>query len=286
MSVRAACPECGALVGVTILARVDPRAAELAPIRRPALTAWALVAFPCFGFTAAVCVWALRGGDLVEFVADQSIAGRAMLKQVSLAFVAASGLAALAMVRPTSETPKRRSVITLGCVLLFGVFIALQHRMHFDLEMLWGRPYPPEAMTIERPILHLASTICLSLIVLGLRVPWRLFVARSRLMRSGRVDRQELNPLVYVLLIVMAGDVVMLAAGLLPDDDLAHTFGWLAMFLIGIGSMLFTVGLLTLTTDAWRLGPFIRRGAIAPKDVLGPHGSNGSNSTTRNSDAE
>lgn len=86
-------------------------------------------------------------------------------------------------------------------------------------------------------------------------------------MRTGRMDRQPMSALAAAAAVAMAGDLIFylmpyVASGL---SDLVYI---VAAALIAVGSLLLTVGLFSLTMDAWRIRRLIAAPGIGLTDIF------------------
>lgn len=260
LSIRGACPECGTAVKATILAAVDPRAEELAPVRWPRLIGWGVVAWAGGALGACLAIWALRLDQLAGPVLSRWVD----LGLVAVGLIGVSGLASLAIVRPHGG-------LGLGAIwrAVFGVVwyapiiwvtwhVLIGHDGRRGGPMIFGG----EVDEI-RTRLRLVTWACVAMVMVGLRANVRVLRSRSLVMRTGRVETQPLSPLVAAVGLAAAGDGLNLVAGATRGlvHDLAQTFG---VVMVMAGSFLFTLGLAWLLLDAWR----IRRALVRPSASL------------------
>lgn len=240
LSVRGVCPECGLMIRATVLARVDPRASELAPVRHPRLVAWGLLAWTWGACVAAVCAWALR---LAAYFAPDSPIQYHLDPLLYLVFlgVVVSGIGATALISPQERLSVRHRLCAIGGVACYiPVFWALWalHTGESGAMDLAGR-----GAYVERVMLGLG----LIGIAMGLRPNGRALTARSFLMRQGMVDRQTLAGLAGAVALAMLGD----AMNALIFESEAWRF--IGRLLVLCGSVLVSLGLVGMLVDAWRI---------------------------------
>ena len=271
LSVRTVCPECGASVRATILAVVDPHAGELQPLSMPRLTAVGLLLWAGAAVAVALLTWGMRVSDVVE-LSGWGVVAHGWAPVVGAALIALSGLGAVALIRPHGQIPgtKIRSAC-LGVVAYVPLGL-LYWRLHGVYDPIRARPYfQLDEADPNRVVLRLLTGAASILIILSLRPNARLLVARSMLLRQGRVDRQALIAMVAALLVAAAGDMLHLTASARGGGggaigDLARMGG---TFLIAVGSMLLTLGLAGVLVDCVRLVPVILEPAPSLAQVLG-----------------
>src|SRR6185369_7553380 len=107
-------------------------------------------------------------------------------------------------------------------------------------------------MLPERIVLRLVIGALLIAALILLRPNARLLAARSLLLRMGRVDRQTMRAMALAVAVGMLGDLLHLIGPWLPGAILRITDS-LGDFLIAVGSMLFTVGLIGVALDVFRV---------------------------------
>ncbi|MEO0717026.1 MAG: hypothetical protein AAFY58_08550, partial [Planctomycetota bacterium] len=101
-----------------------------------------------------------------------------------------------------------------------------------------------------RPMASVGVMLAGVLWLLAVRVNYRALLTRSLAMRTGRVDRQRLTPLIAALLVAAAGDSLMIVY---QRFDVPDVLPFIAVAVIGLGSLLLAVGLANLTVDVVRL---------------------------------
>lgn len=255
----------------TLLAVVDPHARELQPIDHPRLTAIGVMVWGIAGLLAALAIWMLRldeiGSNLDVGVSVEWVRSWAPV------FVAISGLGAIAMVRPHRMIPGWQIATAAMGVAMYIPLTYVTWRIHWAIDgghasVYFGQVGPDP----ERTDLRLLTAVLLVAVILGVRANARLLVARSLLMRTGRVDRQTLLGLVAAVGVGVIGDMIhkfFVEPGM-GRENTAVTIG---TFLIGVGGLLFTLGLVGVVVDCYRLIPVILSPPLSSSDVLGMTGA-------------
>lgn len=262
LSIASNCPECGLPIGVTILAVVDPFAKELQPIPRPGLTFVGLMLWATGALSVAVLMWlahlgsmafSMFGTHIVPGWAGGAIAGATV----------ASGIGAAALVRPHGSIPRWQSVVSMIAAAGF-LPLAWLHWVLFARHGEWlGFEYFSSQPSNDRVAIRLLCGLLGVLITLGLRPNARVLVARSLVLRTGRVDRQTMYALAAAFGIGVVGDAIQLAsANLRPVSmEVVRNVG-VAMAVLS--SVLCTLGLIGVFIDTWR----IRRAVLSePLDL-------------------
>lgn len=256
----------------TLLAKVDPRADELQPIMLPHLTAAGLILWPLGALFAAAVIWALRSRDAVALLVAVEPALPWAPRAAALG-VLASGLGALALVRPHRVQSALTSLSALGAVLLYPPLAWLIRRTLEHDSPLLAKPYlQPEGLTVLRLMMTMAALVLMALIAQGLRASQQLLVARSVLMRTGRAERQKTPGLLAALAMIMIGEGFHLAcfwAANVMRPDYVDIPRYLGTMLVAVGSMLFTLGLVGVFLDGIRLWPVVTSRPLGLQDVLG-----------------
>lgn len=273
LSVRSVCPECGLAIPATLLAKVDPHAAELKPIVWRVPIALGLVVWAAAGLLAACILWLLRTEDLatlfgVATPVSEGVSHR--LGELAVTLVGISGLGSIAFIRPHAGIPGRQVFFAAVAVVAYIPMVIALHRLVSVFNIAIPTPYfGASPVSVTRVLLRLAIGACLIVIALGVRPNARLLVARSMLLRSGKVDRQTLYGFAGAVGVAMLGDLIHLAStmGIGSLGSIARLTG---TALIGVGSLLTTFGLLGLFIDGVRILPAIITTPIGERDVLGP----------------
>jgi hypothetical protein len=268
MSIRGVCPECATPVRATLLARIDPHAEQLQPITHPMLTSAGLLAWASAALAAGLLTWLLRGADVWAVALDRQtppLHGAILLATVC---IVVSGVGGLVLVRPHRGVPWWQRLAAIAGVLCTWGLAAVYWKLHAEYDPLRLRPYVfPDAMQAERSLLRLGASALLLGVIFGLRPNVRMLAARSLVMRMGRADRQTMIAIAAAVGLAMIGDGLQLVAA--NVRGVRTLFQHLGLFLIGIGSMLLTVGLVGIVLDAIRLVPVILRPPISMAQVLG-----------------
>lgn len=271
LSVRGLCPECGTAVRATILARVDPMAEELRPLRRPRVTAYGLIVWAWAALAAVVCIWVVRLGDAATVFAGTTVR-LAGLVDLSFILIALSGLAAGVLVAPVRGMRPVEVIKPLLGVFAYLLLLFVHRLLHVEHDGFSGVPYVgPEGIDPGRSLLRLAENLVIVMTILALRPSAVMLAERSLVMRTGRVDTQPMTALVWSLTVASAGDALLIAFGG-GNGTLGALRDVAALVLIAVGSFLFTLGLVGVGVDTLRL----RRVLIEPtpglSDVLGEAG--------------
>lgn len=263
LSVRGRCPECGMSVRGTILAKVDPAASELQPIPFPTLVGIGLLVWPLGALLAAACVWWLRGAEMFSLPQPE------WLPLGVVAGVLASAVGACVLIRPHSNIPLDGILRAIVGIFLYLPLALGLHVLYTRLDTLGPTPFMPNGMVNpERSGLRLAISLILAVILACLRPNARLFVHRSMLLRSGRVDRQTMLAMVGALGVVSLGDFCQLLASLLSTGA-AQSALLIGTILIAVGSMFFTVGIIGVLIDCIRIVPSVLSRPISLESITG-----------------
>lgn len=271
LSIRSVCPECGTAVRATILAMVDPHAAELEPIASPKLTAVGLVAWVFFALVAVVLCWMPAPGGWWYWVWHAAAAGS----------VVCSGLGGLALVRPHEGVAKQGTVLAGVGVFLYAPLAWLVWEMS-SVRVTGGQsaifPYMAFATQERTPTLERAM-ICVTAAVIGLllRPNARLLVARSLALRTGRVDRQTILAIVSAAAIAALGEgAIELSRGLRGTmGDIMRLAGEI---LVPAGWALVTLGIVGSLVDAVRISRAILMPAPSLRQVIAGKATTGERS--------
>jgi hypothetical protein len=265
LSVRGNCPECGVAIRATILYRVDPHADAFHPLPTRRLTAWSVAMWPTGAALAVVFSWALRLSDAMS-----SRTGTPLPIAISwfdwavIVAIGMSGVSVLGLIRPTIETaPKWVFAAVIG-LLGYIPLIWCWSSIIWTIDAHGPPPYFQAAPNAHRIILRLCIGLSALGILLCLRHNARQLVARSLVLRTGRVNRQTIYATAASIGVAMVGDLMRLIASSLSQMDrlLLDSAGSL---LILIGSLLVTLALVGASIDGWR----IRRALLTPSPSLG-----------------
>jgi len=245
------------LVRATILYSVDPHADEFQPLTAPRLTAWGLAAWPAMGLLAALLMWIPRMLDATEEMTGAQLSTPGWIAPLSLLAIVASGLGALALLRPSPSTPRRNVVLAaIGAAMYAPVLWLLWRLWSFPLS----RPYIDLPPNPDRILIRLELAGALLVMLLALRPNARRLVARCLALRTGRVQRQTILATIGAVLLTVVGDLIRLAA--IPADS--ETLELVGMLTVLMGSILTTAAIAGATLDSWR----ISRAILAPSPTL------------------
>jgi hypothetical protein len=270
LSIRAVCPECAMPVKATLLAVVDPLAGELRPIPRPLPTASGVVAWSFGALAAAMCAWAAQG--LSYWTGEVSV--HHLVGGLGLAVVlltALSGLGSLALVKPHDGIPLRMRRLALIGALAYVPLVLAMWWLYVDSGVVGRTASSVLGLPIasERSELRILTDGIMILILVGLRPNARLLAARSLLMRTGRVDRQTMLALVGVLCVGMLGDAAVVVSNIesLPAA-IGEGLAFAGTLVVLVASVLFTIGLIGVALDCWRMRPVIAESPVSLARVL------------------
>ncbi|MBS0187695.1 MAG: hypothetical protein JSS51_06470 [Planctomycetes bacterium] len=261
LSIRARCPECGMSVRGTILAKVDPHASELQPIAHPRLVAAGLFLWPLCALLAALCLWSLRASELAAHPASMWVG------QAAVWFTLFSGLGATALIRPHAQIPVDGTARAIIGVLLYLPLALGFHVVLTRMDSFVPTPFAAFGqLSTERSAVRLCCDFLLIVIIACLRPNARLFVHRSMLLRSGKVDRQTMLAMVGALGVISVGDLVHLFGSMSSGgtEQIAQVLGTV---LIAVGSMFFTVGIFGVMVDIFRILPAVLSPPISLESV-------------------
>ena len=257
LSVKGLCPECGLAVRATLLAVVDPHASELQPIRYPRVVYGALVLWAVASLSAVCAVWAIRLTEMVAVSASTAtppVIGT-LGRFVCVAWMAAAGGAAL-VAKPHQHLPSwtSRGVILAAVAYLGLAFVSERTLLRLDAagahSLFVASVSPGDVRTLWRCL----EDLCAAGAVGGMSRLWGQLQARSVLMRSGRMDRQSTPSMFAAIGIMAAGDLLWLVAGPAAGENIENSvLRLVCQSLIGVGSMLLTVGLIAILLDVARL---------------------------------
>lgn len=245
LTVRGNCPECNLPIRATLRAVIDPHAMELQPIRFRRVVAGGLQVWAWGAVLAVLTLWLLRAAEMFQWPLP------GWMMEAPAWLIAASGAGALVLIRPHGEIPWRHQAAAVAAVGAYGVLALATWRINVGLDPAAGSPYVIMAVDPARTVLRLISAAALLVILMGLRPNARLLVARSMLLRSGRVDRQTMLALVAVVMCGAAGDGLLWLAA--QPDSTSDVLRLGAIVLVLVASLLFTAGMVGVVVDCWRL---------------------------------
>ncbi|MCC7388677.1 MAG: hypothetical protein IT431_07895 [Phycisphaerales bacterium] len=268
LTIMGTCPECGLPIQATLLSLVDPRAAEIQPIRSRRTVAAGLAAWVVGAMTAVVLGWAVWVSGLVD--RGLTVATQDKLIAAGAIGLVLSGVGALVIIRPHGAIPRWQSAAAAVGVLLYPPAIYLYVQLGAiasagpgpSLLAAWsGRaesmPWRWERMGMW--LILAAGAACL-------RWNLRILAARSLVLRAERVDRQTIAASVAALLIAAGGDGLGLAAPLAGGWG-----GQVALageMLVGLGALLLTLAMIGITIDTFRVIPAVLQRPLAMADLV------------------
>ncbi|MCW5777167.1 MAG: hypothetical protein KIS87_12085 [Phycisphaeraceae bacterium] len=256
----------------TILARIDPMATEIQPIPRPRLVAAGVMCWSVGALAAACFTWLIQIAHVAELM-HGSAWDVGWCPEAGVIAILISGLGALTLARPHAGVRGRNVAFTLVAAAAYPPLAWLHWQIVGVLDAVARPPYFAqggivEELVVDRLSLRLAISGVMTVMVLCLRPNLRLLVARSLVLRTGRVDRQTMYAVLASIVVVALGDAMGLLAGVLrgPIGDVTSIS---SLFLVAVGSMLLTIGLAGLVIDSWRLLPVLLRRPLSLGDVFG-----------------
>lgn len=270
ISVLGVCPECGAPVRATILARVDPYAGVLQPISRPRTVALGLLLWAVAALCAVLSVWGLRLIDVYELL-NQTTVNEGRIVLIGGVMVLLSGIgAAISLVRPHPGISLRHMLRALLAVFAYIPLFLVYWQVHAIYDPARLPPFIDSvAADPARSFLRLAGGLLMLLIVIGLRPNLRLLISRSLLLRMGRVERQTMLGLAAAIGLTLLGDLLhIVSVGFGPA--LASAAFLSGLVFIAVGTMLFTLGLIGILVDCLRIIRVVLAPPISYAQVLGP----------------
>ena len=264
LSIRGNCPECGLAIRATILYRVDPHADAFTPLPTPILTALGVALWPIGALVAVVFAWAPRLTDvLAELTTARVNLHTPWTAWIGASALALSAIAAVGLIKPTRTTPPIAMISAGLGILLYAPLVWCWTRILLVLDPANPPPYFQATPHPERLALKLCLGVCALGILFALRSNARRLVARSLVLRTGRVGRQTIFATAAAVGIGMTGDLVRLGATLLPEANRPLVAG-LGTILVLVGSLMVTLALAGAAIDGWR----IRRAILTPSPSL------------------
>lgn len=277
LSVRSMCPECGTLVRATILSLVDPLASELRPIPHPRWLSTGLLLWTGGAAIGALLAWLPHCADLLNLLGIRT--SRPSIALGLMFAVGTSAIGSLVLVRPHAGLPVRDSLCASLATLLYAPLGVALWRFHAISDVSTGPRYITGWSPSRQSTSFLvASFLIMAAIILLQRPMARALVARSLLMRTGRVDRQTMYAMAIAAAIAAAGAGIGRIAG--QGTTLGETARIFGIVLITLGSLLLTIGIFGSLLDAARIAQavitprvslkrIIREGCPTPKSSFG-----------------
>lgn len=262
LSIRDMCPECGAAVKATILARVDPKAHDLAPLSFRGATAVGMVTWSVGGLVAVAAGWWIRLAEASSALMSVTIPSRRAWL-IGVVGLCASCISSTVMVRPTSGIPRAHVARAMLGVFAYIPLIWC----YIQLVRSDAPAYFSTGIDAERIVMRVFMSIMVVAVLLGLRPNAVRLAHRSLVMRDGRVDRQSMLAVSATVGVWTVGDVILLFVDRLNGlaQDLAYAAGY---GLIALGSILFLLGAWGIAVDTVRLFPVLARRSRTIADVF------------------
>lgn len=272
ISIRGVCPECGTAVRAAILYQVDPQAEEFQPMLMPRLTARAIVVWSTSGLVAALALWWVRLGEVMQTGLGWSFPMH-WAPVIAMGLGALSGLAVIPLLRPSRGSTWWHVAAAVVGGLAYIPMLAALWKIQL-LDVVSPRPYTQyNSVLPQRELWRLVMDASIVIVFLGLRPNLREMVRRSLAMRTGRVDRQTLLAMVGAVGIASVGDCLRLIAWQQAPDT-SETLQGIGSLLVMLGSLFLTLGMVTAAIDGWRISRVIRMPAVTLRHILeGPDGA-------------
>lgn len=267
LSIRSKCSECGIPVRATILGIVDPHADELVPLSTPRMTAVGLNAWSMGAMIAVVMIWVLRVAEVSRDVFHSTWTPD-LAPWVGIAGLILSMIGGATMIRPHPGVCRVEAIRSAFGVSMYGplifVFIAiyLGHDANAPSPLL-----EPGVSALGRSMLRVMMFVLVAGIIWGLRPQAVGLAIRSVIVRTGRVDRQSLLAVLASLGIAAIGDLIYIVGTFISfgvDDVLSIV----AVVVVSLGSVLFTVGMINICIDTVRLFPVLVRPGVGLSDIF------------------
>ena len=267
LSIRSMCPECGTNLRATILALVDPQASELRPITFPRLSSAGVVMWAFGAVAVALMAWLPQAADVLRLLGVQVSRPSAGLG-VMLGLVT-SGIGSIALIRPHSGIERAHTLMALLATLAYVPLGWLLWNYHALVDAYGGQRYLRGwSPTTEMSALLAGACAIVAGIILLQRPNARLLVARSMVMRTGRVDRQTLFAMAIAAGLMSAGALlgrVDVSASASTLRDVARAVG---VVVIAFGSVMLTIGALGSLLDCARIAGAILIPKMSVRQVI------------------
>ena len=267
LSIRSNCSECGIPVRATILGIVDPHAEELVPLIAPRLIAIGLNAWSMGALLALAMVWLMRGAEMArDAIGANWIPTLAPF--VGIGGLVVSMLGGAMMIRPHRGVLRLEAIRSAFGVSLFVPLIFVYGSVYMRIDALSPSPvFEPGSSAFERSILRVLMLVLVAGIIWGLRPQAVGLAIRSIVVRTGRVDRQSLYAVLASLAIAAIGDVIHIINHFftMSIDDMLSI---VALVVVSLGSVLFSVGMVNICIDTIRLYPVLVRPGVGLSDIF------------------
>ena len=267
LSIRANCSECGIPVRATILGIVDPHAEELVPLIAPRMVAIGLNAWSMGALLALAMVWVMRSAEMArDAIGANWIPALAPL--VGIGGLVVSMLGGAMMIRPHRGVQRLEAIRSAFGVSLFVPLIFVYGSVYMRIDASSPSPvFEPGSSAFERSVLRVIMMLLVGGIIWGLRPQAVGLAIRSIVVRTGRVDRQSLYAVLASLAIAAIGDVIHIINHFftLSIDDILSI---IALVVVSLGSVLFSVGMVNICIDTIRLYPVLVRPGVGLSDIF------------------
>ena len=295
LSIAGVCPECGTAVGATILALVDPFASELRPLPRPRLLGIGLIATAVAPLVAMLVAWYLVGVEISDWVGGTLPIRAAMQPSwawviIAACFALSSLGAATLSLQPLrrkgalgevddadrfeqgeSITPTARWLALVGAVGLLALTALSVNVVRTGPELAMAGMLPFWSPAPERTIARVIVWLLVLGVLLALRPAARALVARSLVIRTGKVGRQTILAMSAAAAMVIVGDCL----GLLGLQQHRESFARDGIVIAGavvlfMGALMLTIGLFSSVADCYRIARSILRPGPSMEELMNP----------------
>jgi len=257
-----------------VLALVDPMAHGGKIVRSPRLVSLGVTLWSLAALASALIAWAV---GIIELITpfSHSVQPGSLLRLSVVFLVSLSGIGAAAFVRPHDGLSQRTTIMSLiGLGLYIPLSVLVWREAHVPVHVIPVGQWWVSAPAGTDALSALALDSILIAILFLLRPHARLLAARSLLLRSGQVDRQTMRALAAVLGLNILGNSMGFVASHF-DGELADLIRVIGGLLITVGCLFFTLGLIGIAVDSWRVRGVIFTTPRTYSDVLTPSKSHG-----------
>ncbi len=263
LSIRSMCPECGTNVRATILSLVDPYASELRPITFPRLTAAGMILWAFGAVAVALMSWLPQGADILHQLGarvNRPSAGLGVMFGLGT-----SALGSLALIRPHAGIARAHSIMAALATAMYVPLGWALWRYHMEVDRAGGQHYLSRWAPSADMSLYLASAGAMIATLIMLQRPnARLFVARSMVLRTGRVDRQTMYAMAIAACVIAIGALLGRVPGA-PGGEVARMVG---VVMVAFGGLLLSIGALGSLLDAARIAGAILIPKMTVRQVI------------------
>ena len=267
LSIRSMCPECGTNLRATILALVDPQASELRPIVFPRLISAGVVMWAFGAVAVAMMAWLPQAADVLRLLGvrvNRPSAGLGVMLGLGT-----SAVGSIVLIRPHAGIERAHSLMALLATLVYVPLGWAMWRYHAAVDAHGGQRYITGwSPTREMSFTLAAACAMVAGIILLQRPNARVLVARSMVMRTGRVDRQTLFAMAIAAMLMAVGSllgVVDVGVGASTMRDVSRSIG---VVLIAFGGVMLTIGALGSLLDCARIAGAILIPKVSVRQVI------------------